>query len=213
MDKANSSPVDKTYPDALTNLFVGIFAGNILFSIQKIHFFEINLFSLNNILLLMNELIYLVYLIFGYFTLFRVYHRDSIFFKKSYNHDEKELIKYKFTALALVIALLALVPNSFSLESSIKFYPILCFILVFDMVWIYFYSRISNDAMNSNELSLGYIFDASGIFVSLFTFSLLLEWQSAEKILGNNLFCLITILLHIAYFSPFISLYIRHKKI
>ena len=74
-----SKNMDSTYPDALTNLFVGLFAGSMLFSIQKIHFFEIDPFVFENFNLLMIELIYLVYLVFGYFTLFRVYHKDSIF--------------------------------------------------------------------------------------------------------------------------------------
>ena len=207
-EQKSSFQTDKTYPDALTNLFVGIFAGNILYSIQKVHFFEIQKVDLKYILLLMNEFIYLVYLIYGYFTLFRIYHYDAVFFKKNYNN--KKWIKYKFTSLAFVIGLLVILPHSFSTTAFIKFfYPTFCFILVFDIVWIYSYSKVLGDDSECSDIAKGYSFDTCGIFISLFAFTILLEWQEAEKLFGNKLFWLIAILIHMCYFLPFLSLYYK----
>lgn len=205
---------DHTFPDALTNLFVGLFAGSVLFSIQKIHFFEINPFKFNNFLLLMIELIYLIYLVFGYFTLFRVYHRDSLFYKKNYSVEHKKLIKRKFTALVLVVSFLAMLPHSFSAECFMYFYPTLCLILIFDCVWTSSYIRLHKKEKIINEISMGYVFDVLGIILSLFTFTVLYEWKfgTASNLFSEIVFMSIVSMLHLAFFFPFAALYLRRNQ-
>ncbi len=205
--------IDNTYPDALTNLFVGLFAGSMLFSIQKIHFFEINPLEFKNLVLLMIELIYLVYLVFGYFTLFRVYHRDSIFYKNNYSGLHKRLIKKKFTALVVVVSVLAMIPHSFSVKSFIYFYPTFSIALIFDILWTSAYLKLHEDKI-IDEISLAYVFDLLGIVVCIFTYALLHEWMFGQgaQIFSKSVFVSIVVFLHLTYFFPFAALYLRKEK-
>jgi hypothetical protein len=212
----NKEKIGNTYPDALTNLFVGIFAGSMLFSIQKIHFFEINPFDFNNFVLLMIELVYLVYLVFGYFTLFRVYHRDSYFYMNSYDREGKKIIKQKFTALAVVICLLTLLPHSFSNDCLIYFYPILLIALVSDIFWTNAYIKLHDKDTHIEKVSMNYVFDVMGISLCLVIFVLLFEWKldgvRIYKIFNKKVFVSIVIFLHFLYFAPFVALYFRRES-
>ncbi len=211
----NKEKIDNTYPDALTNLFVGVFAGSMLFSIQKIHLFEINPFDFNNFVLLMIELIYLVYLVFGYFTLFRVYHRESYFYM-NIDRAGKKIIKQEFTALAVVICLLALLPHSFSNDCMIYFYPTLLIALISDIFWTNAYIKLHDKDVRTGKVSLNYIFDIMGISLCLAIFVLLFEWkidnERIYKIMNKNVFVSIVVFLHFLYFAPFVALYFRRES-
>lgn len=124
--------------DSFTNLFAGIFTGNliILFGIVygKIHSISYTFITC--------AVLYLVFLLHGFFVLFRFYHRENLHMKST-EHDvdffgkDHAIIALHGTTFT-IITVFSILPFVLS-ESITLFYTLFTFVIILDLVWLNLY--------------------------------------------------------------------------